>query len=101
MDDGRPMAKGFVYLVAMVDWSTGPVLSWRVSITLDVQFCLDAVEDAMARYGNPAIMNTDQGCQLTSQAFTGLLKAQDVRISVGMVEARGGITSLSSVCGDR
>jgi putative transposase len=77
-----PMAKGFVYLVAVVDWYTRRVLSWRVSITLDVQFCLDAVEDAIARYGKPAIMNTDQGCQFTSQAFTGLLKAQGVRISM-------------------
>jgi putative transposase len=77
-----PMAKDFVYLVAVVDWYTRRVLSWRVSITMGVQFCLDAVEDAMARYGKPAIMNTDQGCQFTSQAFTGLLKTQKIRISM-------------------
>jgi putative transposase len=77
-----PMAKGFVYLVVVVDWYTRRVLSWRVSITMDFQFCLDAVEDAIARYGKPAIMNTDQGCQFTCQAFSGLLKAQGVRISM-------------------
>jgi putative transposase len=75
-----PMAKGFVYLVVVVDWYTRRVLSWRVSITMDFQFCLDAVEDAIARYGKPAIMNTDQGCQFTCQAFSGLLKAQGDRI---------------------
>ncbi len=77
-----PMAKGFVYLVAVVDWYTRRVLAWRLSITMDVQFCLDAVEDAMVRYGRPAIMNTDQGSQFTSQLFTDLLKAQGIRLSM-------------------
>jgi len=77
-----PMAKGFVYLTAVVDWSTRRVLAWRVSITMDVHFCLEAVEEAIARYGRPDIMNTDQGSQFTSQAFTGLLKAQGIRISM-------------------
>ena len=77
-----PMAKGFVYLVAVVDWATRRVLAWRVSITMDVQFCLDAVEEAIARYGRPEIVNTDQGSQFTSHAFTGLLKAQGIRLSM-------------------
>ena len=77
-----PMARGFVYLVAVVDWFTRRVLSWKVSITMDVHFCLEAVKDAMARYGTPEIMNTDQGSQFTSQAFTRLLKENDIRISM-------------------
>jgi putative transposase len=77
-----PMAKGFVYLVAVVDWATRRVLAWRVSITMDVQFCLDAVEEAIERYGRPEIMNTDQGSQFTSHGFTGLLKTQGIRISM-------------------
>jgi putative transposase len=77
-----PMAKGFVYLVAVVDWYTRRVLSWQVAITMDVQFCLEVVEEAIARYGRPDIMNTDQGSQFTSHAFTALLKAQGVRISM-------------------
>ena len=77
-----PMAKGFVYLVAVVDWYTRRVLAWRLSITMDVQFCLDAVDDAIARYGRPVIMNTDQGSQFTSHAFTGFLKAHGIRLSM-------------------
>jgi putative transposase len=77
-----PMAKGFVYLVAVVDWCTRRVLAWRVSITMDAQFCLDAVEDALSRYGKPEIMNTDQGSQFTSHAFTELLKTQGIRLSM-------------------
>jgi len=76
------MAKGFVYLVAVVDWASRRVLAWRVSITMAVQFCLDAVEEAIERYGRPDIMNTDQGSQFTSHVFTGLLKAQGIRISM-------------------
>jgi putative transposase len=77
-----PLAKGFVYLVAVVDWHTRRVLAWRVSITLDVQFCLEAVEEALARYGSPDIMNTDQGSQFTSDAFTGFIKAHRIRLSM-------------------
>jgi len=77
-----PMARGFVYLVAVLDWYSRKVLSWKVSITMDVDFCLEAVEEAIARYGVPEIMNTDQGSQFTSQAFTGLLKDHDIRISM-------------------
>ncbi len=77
-----PMARGFVYLAAVLDWHTRRVLSWKVSITMDVHFCLDAVEEAIERYGIPEIMNTDQGSQFTSQAFTGLLKEHEIKISM-------------------
>ena len=76
------MARGFVYLVAVLDWYTRRVLSWKVSITMDVHFCLEAVEEAIERYGTPEIMNTDQGSQFTSQAFTGLLKENEIKISM-------------------
>lgn len=77
-----PMARGFVYLAAVVDWHTRRVLAWRMSITMDVQFCMDAAQDALDIYGAPEIFNTDQGSQFTSLAFTDLLKANDIRISM-------------------
>jgi putative transposase len=77
-----PMARGFVYLVAVLDWYSRKVLSWKVSITMDVHFCLEALEEAIALHGAPDIMNTDQGSQFTSQAFTGLLKKHGIRISM-------------------
>ena len=77
-----PMAKGFVYLVAIMDWSSRKVLSWRLSNTMDTDFCIDALEEAIARYGAPEIFNTDQGAQFTSSAFTGVLKAHDIQISM-------------------
>jgi len=77
-----PMAWGFVYLVAVLDWYSRKVLSWRVSITMDVHFCLEAQEDAITCYGAPEIVNADQGSQFTSQAFTGLLKKHGIRISM-------------------
>jgi putative transposase len=77
-----PMARGFVYLVAVMDWHSRKVLSWRVSITMDVYFCIEALEEAIAHYGPPEIMNTDQGSQFTAQAFTGLLKEHGIRISM-------------------
>jgi putative transposase len=77
-----PMARGFVYLAAVVDWFSRRVLAWRLSITLEVEFCLDAVEDALARYGRPEIFNTDQGSQFTSAAFTGLLLDNAIAISM-------------------
>jgi putative transposase len=76
-----PMARGFVYLVAVLDWYSRKVLSWRVSITMDVHFCLEALEEAIDVHGVPEIVNTDQGSQFTSQAFTGLLKERGIRIS--------------------
>ena len=77
-----PMARGFVYLAAVVDWFSRRVLAWRLSITLEVEFCLDAVEEALARYGRPKIFNTDQGSQFTSAAFTGLLLENAIAISM-------------------
>ena len=77
-----PMARGFVYLAAVVDWHTRRVLAWRVSITMDVGFCLEAVEEALARHGKPEVFNTDQGSQFTSAAFTGLLADNGVAISM-------------------
>ncbi|MGH8399844.1 MAG: IS3 family transposase [Gammaproteobacteria bacterium] len=77
-----PMARGYVYLAAVVDWYSRRVLAFRVSISMDVEFCVAAVEDAIARYGTPEIFNTDQGSQFTSQAFTGLLKQHGIRISM-------------------
>jgi len=76
------MARGFVYLAAVIDWFSRRVLAWRVSITMDVEFCLEAVGDALARHGRPEIFNTDQGSQFTSAAFTGLLLENGVAISM-------------------
>jgi len=77
-----PMARGFVYLMAIVDWATRKVLTWRLSNTLTAEFCVDALEQALARYGRPEIFNTDQGSQFTSLAFTSVLKDNDIRISM-------------------
>lgn len=77
-----PMRRGFVYLAAVVDWYSRRVLSWRLSITMDTHFCIEAVEEALARYGRPEIFNTDQGSQFTSEAFTGLLSRNDIKISM-------------------
>ena len=77
-----PMRRGFVYLAAVMDWATRKVLSWRVSNTLTTDFCLDAVCEAITRYGCPDIFNTDQGSQFTSSDFTGLLKKHNIRISM-------------------
>ena len=68
-----PMARGFCYLVAVMDWATRKVLSWRLSNTLDNSFCIDALEEAMARYGTPDIFNTGQGSQFTPEGFTDIL----------------------------
>ena len=77
-----PMARGFVYLAAVVDWFSRKVLAWKLSITLETEFCLEAVEEALARYGKPEIFNTDQGSQFTSIAFTGLLLKNEIKISM-------------------
>jgi putative transposase len=77
-----PMAKGFVYLVAIVDWFSRKVLAWRVSITMEADFCLEALEGALARYGKPEIFNTDQGSQFTSQAFNSVLHREEIAISM-------------------
>jgi putative transposase len=77
-----PLGRGFLYLVAIIDWASRAVLSWRLSNTMDVSFCVAALEEALARFGTPAIFNTDQGSQFTSAAFTGTLAAAGVRISM-------------------
>jgi|ERR1700722_15975752 len=76
------MAKGFVYLVTVLDWFSRRVLAWRVSITMEMDFCVDALREAMDRHGRPDIFNTDQGAQFTSAAFLDELSGQDVRISM-------------------
>ena len=77
-----PMAKGFCYLTAVMDWATRKVLAWRLSNTLDASFCVDALEEAIARYGVPEIFNTDQGSQFTSEAFTDVLLRNKIKISM-------------------
>lgn len=77
-----PMRKGFLYLVAVMDWYSRKVLSWRLSNTLDTDFCVEALKEALAKYGKPAIFNTDQGSQFTSFEFTNTLKNTDVKISM-------------------
>jgi len=77
-----PMARGFVYLAAVVDWFSRKILSWKLSITMDVSFCLEAVEEALSRNEKPEIFNTDQGSQFTSEAFTEQLKKNGIQISM-------------------
>ena len=77
-----PLLRGFLYLVAIMDWASRKVLAWRLSNTLDVAFCVAALEDALTRYGTPDIFNTDQGSQFTSLAFSGRLQEAGIRISM-------------------
>ena len=77
-----PMARGFVYLAAVVDWFSRRVLAWRLSITMDTTFCIEALEEALSQHGKPEIFNTDQGSQFTSEAFTGRLKEEGIKISM-------------------
>ncbi len=77
-----PMARGFVFLVAVMDWATRKVLAWRVSPTLTGDFCVAAVEDALVRFGTPEIFNTDQGAQFTSTDFLGVLRTHAIQISM-------------------
>ena len=77
-----PVQRGFLYLVAIMDWARRLVLAWRLSNTLDAGFCTDALEEALARYGGPEIFNTDQGSQFTSMAGTARLPAAGIRISM-------------------
>ena len=76
------MARSFVYLIAIVDWFSRRVLSWRLSITLETDFCIEALEEALTRFGAPEIFNTDQGSQFTSMAFTSILLREKVAISI-------------------
>ena len=76
------MARGFVYLAVVLDWFSRRVLSWRVSITMEAAFCVETLEDALARHGKPEIFNTDQGSQFTGEAFTGVLIENGIDISM-------------------
>jgi putative transposase len=76
------MERGFVYLVAVIDWFSRKVLSWRVSNSLTADFCVEALEEAITRYGKPEIFNTDQGSQFTAAEFVGVLKQNEIRISM-------------------
>jgi putative transposase len=77
-----PMARGFVYLAAVIDWFSRRVLAWRLAITMEAAFCVEAVEEALARHGRPEIFNTDQGSQFTGEVFTGVLTSNGIRISM-------------------
>jgi len=77
-----PIGRGFLYLVAIMDWASRAVLAWRLSNSMDVSFCVSALEEALARFGEPDICNTDQGSQFTSTAFTGVLLAAGVKVSM-------------------
>ena len=77
-----PMSRGFMYLVAVMDWHSRKILSWRVSNTMDADFCVEALKEAIGRYGCPEIFNTDQGSQFTSEAFTAVLKDYGIAISM-------------------
>ena len=77
-----PVQRGFLYLIAIMDWATRHVVSWRLSNTMDASFCVEALNEALSGYGKPGIFNTDQGSQFTSTAFTGALKDADVAISM-------------------
>ena len=77
-----PMAKGFVYLAVVLDWFSRRVLAWRVSITMETSFCIETLEDALAKHGKPDIFNTDQGSQFTCEAFTDVLHKHDIKISM-------------------
>ena len=77
-----PMARGFLYLVVIMDWVSRAVLGWRLSNTLGADFCVEALEEALSRYGRPEIFNTDQGCQFTSTEFTGVLEQGGITISM-------------------
>jgi len=77
-----PMAKGFLYLVAIMDWYSRKVLSWRLSNSMDTAFCADSLKEAISKYGTPEIFNTDQGAQFTSEDFTGVLKEAEIKISM-------------------
>ncbi len=95
-----PMARGFVYLAVVLDWFSRRVLSWRVSITMEAAFCVETLEDALARHGKPEIFNTDQGSQFTGEAFTGVLADNTTALrSAWTARALGATTSSSNGCG--
>ena len=94
-----PMARGFIYLTAVLDWFTRRVLAWRVSITLEADFCIEAVEEALARHGAPEIFNTDQGSQFTSTDFINVLASRKIKISMDG-KGRGATTFSWSASGE-
>jgi putative transposase len=77
-----PMERGYMYLVAIMDWYSRKVLAWKISNTADTEFCIEALAEAIGRYGSPEIFNTDQGAQFTSKQFTGVLEANNIKISM-------------------
>ena len=77
-----PMARGFIYLAAVMDWFTRRILAWRVSITLEADFCIEAIREALARHGTPDLFNTDQGSQFTSTEFIKVLADREIKISM-------------------
>jgi putative transposase len=95
-----PMSRGFLYLVAIIDWASRPVLAWRLSNSMDVSFCLEALDEALARFGKPEIFNTDQGSQFTSAEFTAASRRLVSR-SRWTAAAAGSTTPSSSDCGGR
>ncbi len=95
-----PMARGFVYLAAVVDWYSRRVLAWRLSITMEAAFCVEALEEALARHGKPDVFNTDQGSQFTGQDFTGVLLKAGVA-SAWTGKGLGGTTCSSNGFGGR
>jgi putative transposase len=95
-----PMERGFAYLVAIIDWHSRMVLAWRLSNTLDTSFCVEALEEALRRWGTPEIFNTDQGAQFTSKPWIDVLQAHDVKISMDG-RAAASTTSSSNGCGAR
>src|SRR5690606_24244436 len=94
------MEQGFLYLIAIMDWHSRKVLSWRLSTTQDTAFCIEALEEALERYGCPEIFNTDQGSQFTSSEWTGVLKSNGIQISMDG-KGQGWTTCSSSGCGAR
>jgi len=89
------MRRGFLYLVAIMDWASRKVLAWRLSNTMDAAFCVEALREALARLGRPGIFNTDQGSQFTSADFTDVLREAEVRISM---DGRGRWSCPSTWC---
>ena len=94
------MRRGFLYLVAVMDWWSRAVLSWRLSNSMDAGFCVAALEDALRCYGRPDVFNTDQGRQFTCETFVGTLLEAGIAVSM-MAVAAGWTTCLSSGCGAR
>ncbi len=93
-----PLARGFVYLAAVVDWFSRRVLAWRVSITLEADFCIEVVEEALARHGRPEIFNTDQGSRFTSTDFIGLLLKNSIAISMDGRDVQGNNVFVERLC---